>query len=138
MVNLDKWEKIEYDDIKQGDKLLKIVEHKDGTRTRVTGVAAREGYLGWASKDLWSLVQVNPPFAGTVYRRKPKPYKLPTGLGATVQAIRVSIGSTETFMLADPGNDKCSWVIEGGGSWLMASEVMGPRFRDHVTIFKGI
>lgn len=111
VVNSDKWEKIPDNEIKVGDKIKVIVRYPDGVVTVSTGVARHAELSWWSSKDGRRLVNVsnNRTYTPEVYRRKPKPVKLPTRLGAIISA-RDIFDSKETLMVFD-GLD---WAMSDG------------------------
>lgn len=95
MVNLDKWEEIEYADIKQGDK-VRIITKQGKLINDVRCVASFVGRSGWNSPD-HILFLISPddfmPLAGgsrKIYRRKPKRKVIttfPENLGAVIEGI---------------------------------------------------
>jgi hypothetical protein len=90
MVNLEKWEEIEHEDVKLGDE-LKIVWTKatEGLKRKEVHTGSvrrldsnRDFYLngtGWEDGE---------PYDGTsttIYRRKPTEFVFPTGTGAVIE-----------------------------------------------------
>lgn len=123
MVNLDKWEKIEHRDVKVGDRLkikwvdkdtpsLKTIEIHKGTVTRVD---ANTDF--WVNGIGWEDVEDDRKDAN-LYRRKVKPFKLPTELGAIISGRR----SPRYF-----GTDtERIWLVFDGGDWSTADNAFNP------------
>lgn len=135
MVNLEKWEEIEYDAIEKGDKILRIVKHKDGTATTAKGVADIKYSSGWSTPDRFTLVRDGDyPFGATMelYRRKPKPFELPTEFGTIITAFPDSRYDDKRKWLVWDGED---WT--GGSSCFRPAEVLS-QFTDHRVERKGI
>lgn len=115
MVSSKKWEEITYAEIKKGDTIrVVVVQGKCVTDAR--GVADISGYSGWASKDGVTFIvsedRFKPIAEGyrTIYRKKPKPFEAPQGLGAVVEAQ--GNGTSYKFIRADYDTD-CWRSIEG-------------------------
>lgn len=85
MVNLDKWEKVEFKDLKKGDKIKRVTKNPDGTKAVVTGILGSfsDSTGIWMSPDKFRLV--DPRYCTQLYRRKPKPFKLPTNNYAVIE-----------------------------------------------------
>lgn len=116
MVNLEKWDEVEHSEVKVGD-LLKIVwtkEFRDHKRTevhkaKVTRIDGDDFYL--SNGTCWS---DGKPHKGTtcdLYRRKPKAFEFPTGVGAIIEADGsprgrfklVNLGGGRWFSIANNG-----------------------------------
>lgn len=112
MVNLDKWEKVEHKDVRLGD-LLKIVWTEKTSsvmtttevyKSKVISVIGSDFYLsdgsGWEEGE--------PPAKETVdiYRRRPKPFELPTEFGAIISGVHRSVGKREWLVF--DGEDWCA------------------------------
>ena len=96
MVNLDKWEKIKFDDIKAGDKIKRANINSDGTRAVVTGKVHKFQHISgtWVSKDLFAIVLCPAKYPADLYRRKPKPFKFPGNFGAMIEgSVKTSADS---------------------------------------------
>lgn len=113
MVNLDKWEKVEHEDVKEGDFLkihdistgrspAKTVEVYKGTVTlidRFNAFHLDDGTI-WDNEES--------PIEGetcTVYRRKPKSFKLPTKLGAIISGVLKTDSTGKRVFLVFDGGD---------------------------------
>jgi hypothetical protein len=139
MVNLDKWEKIEHNQVKMGDRLkivwtekntptLKTIEIHKGTVTRVEA----NGDF-WVNGFGWEEVDDEREDAD-IYRRKDKPFKLPTELGAVISGRKRDMygeRAERTFMVFD------------GADWSSAHNAHNPatieeRFTDLRVERKGI
>lgn len=84
MVNLDKWEKVEFKDLKNGDKIKRVTKNPDGTKAVVTGVLDHRGVTGdWLSRDKFRLADEN--YCTKLYRRKPKRFEFPTNHYAVIE-----------------------------------------------------
>jgi hypothetical protein len=108
MVNLDKWEEVTYADLKIGDKVRRINKHDDGTVLDIRGTIHSERFGVLQSKDNFALVRNTYSFATELYRRKPKPYSLPTELGAIVSGTPA--GAVDREWCVFDGEDWCSSV----------------------------
>ena len=95
MVNLDKWEKIEFDDIRRGDLIRKIVTDKNGVHFDARGEAhrPRQSFDGsaerWLSSDENGWIVARRRLTSTtatqaLYRRKPKALDIPENIGAVL------------------------------------------------------
>lgn len=142
MVNLDKWEEISYEDIKIGDKLRIITIQGDVVNESRATAGYETPYSGWYAdnhvKFLTRPSEFKPLPGGfrTIYRRKAKPFQLPTGLGAVVEATKNDKFSERTrFVFADPNDKECSWVADG--SWHDPDDML-KRYKDFVVISKGV
>lgn len=111
MVNLDKWEEVEFFDVKPGDTVKTVHTHADGT------VAIRKGKIhhispvgNWVSKDDKMLVVTQracETWGATreIYRRKAKPFVFPETAGSIIGGTnKVSRGRFD-FILSEG-----SWV----------------------------
>lgn len=114
MVKLDKWEEVQHEDVKVGDR-LKIVATEKG----LSPVLTTEIYKGMVEHishngdfyltdgSVWENVDIDPEVeTTTVYRRKAsyrKPFKLPTELGAIISG-RPRGFIDRTFMVFDGGD----------------------------------
>lgn len=143
MVNLDKWEEVQYADIKKGDK-VRVITKQGSVTNDTTGKADHSAYSGWASSDgvvfLSNPERFKPIVGGvrTIYRRKPKPFTLPTGLGAVIEAMKVSSGSKVKLILADSTTESLTWIVDGG-SWYTSNEIANDsRFRDLTVLSEGL
>jgi len=139
MVNLDKWEEITYDDIKKGDKIRSIVTQGNVVNDTKGIAETHSSWGGWYSKDQVKLLThpegFHPAGGGgrTIYRRKPKPFVFPEGLGAVVEATHRS-GHKYLFVHSDPSDIHNSWTR--GGDWHSESEILD-RFTNPVILSKG-
>lgn len=99
MVNLDKWEEINYEDVRVGDK-LRVITQQGNVTNDTKGIAhSYVTYHGWRSVDgvtfLSSAGRFNPIPGGsrTIYRRKTKekPFVFPENFGEIISVTgRVS------------------------------------------------
>jgi hypothetical protein len=115
-VNLDKWEKISFDDIKEGDLIRAITTDDGGIEFDGRGLAEifKVNYMDvkrWVTKSGWVVARSTEPTktaTRTFYRRKPARFKFPEttaavisanwkrsdgGLGAEVKLVHTSIGN---------------------------------------------
>lgn len=141
-VDLDKWEEITFEDVKKGDKIRVIVTQGEVVSDTKAVADYLAGYSGWYARGdvnfLSSPGKFSPIPGGSrkIYRRKPKPFELPTGLGAVVEATRNDKFSERTrFVFADPNDKECSWVADG--SWHDPDDML-KRYKDFVVISKGV
>lgn len=106
LVNLDKWEKIELADIKEGDKLLRICSYADGTVAEVRGKTHTKGSRGWLTKGNFILVRDYYGNGETVeiYRRKPKPFEFPLKPMAIIEGTyKFSSQDTRRYFRTEEG-----------------------------------
>lgn len=132
MVNMDKWEKVEYEDLKRGDKVLRINKHDDGTRAEVRGVLNYEGFNQWKSRDNFILVQAVSNTPSKLYRRKTKPFEIPKGMGAVMTATDDN-GNTVTLIRVDV--DGTPWRLMPS-NWRSERQVAG--MKDHKVLSEGV
>lgn len=132
MVNMDKWEKVEYADLKKGDKILRINEYADGTRSEVRGVLNYEGLSQWKSRDNFILVDDASRTPSKLYRRKTKPFEIPKGMGAVMTATD-SNGNTVTLIRVDV--DGTPWRLMPS-NWRSDRQVAG--MADHKVLSEGV
>jgi hypothetical protein len=128
MVNLDKWEKVEHTDVKVGDRLKVVVVTKGLSPAETTEVY--KGKVTLVSRPLISAYDIylsdgsvwenvaNDDEECTVYRRKAKPFKLPTELGAIISGRRNSrYFGTDTERV---------FLVFDGGDWSTADNAHNP------------
>lgn len=137
MVNLDKWEEIEYADIKKGDRVRCIVDQKS-VWNDVRFLASHEAFKGWCTiegivgaVDPESFAPVNNG-GRKIYRRKPDPvpaFVFPEVMGAVIEAKL----KTET--------DRKRFVWDGA-DWTDGYRTFGTHdfehYEDFVTLAAGV
>lgn len=142
MVNLDKWEKLDsFQKINPGDKIRVTKSHADGSYADVTGTAVefhQTNYVeGWNSSGGWRIVsetnfRTQRDLVQNVYRRLPKPFTFPRGVGAVVQAQYKEDEGITNFIF-----DGLLWVRNNGGA--SSSEgTLRSKFRNFKTLSEGI
>lgn len=120
MVNLNKWEEIEYEDIRVDD-LIRLVR-TDGIR-KFEYTSKAESYddhhKWWVMEGNWYATggDDDPGWTKTIYR-KVKPFKAPQGLGAVV-TVKYEDGSTLTYVRVD--HDTECWR-DTSGYWFIDDE----------------
>lgn len=106
MVNLDKWEEINYEDVRAGDK-IRVITTQGSVISDTKGVAfAFFSYRGWISQDdvtfLSSPDRFKPIGGGyrTIYRRKAKekPFIFPGKFGEVVSGVGKISGKQYNFV----------------------------------------
>jgi hypothetical protein len=119
MVNLDKWEKVEHKDVRVGD-LLKIVWSEKTSPTMTTREVYKSkvvsvGNAGFYLSDGSGWEEGDPAKNQTVsiYRRKDKPFELPTEFGAIISAVHYS-------------SDKREWLVFDGEDWCAGLAAYSP------------
>lgn len=142
MVNLAKWEEVDFFDIKLNDE-IKYVQI-NGLKTTVirgkvvfrlhrsdaTGTLRIED--GHHQHDL-SRRDFGKPEGTTLYRRKAKTFELPTEFGAIVSAVYVSRYS----------EDKRQWFVFDGQDWCSGDSAVIPtdfedNYKDHILEREGV
>lgn len=99
MVNLEKWEKVEFADLKKGDKVKEVIVTADGTKVESTGTLVAVDSLRAQSSYGWTLAKRHAAFNDeTIYRRKPKPFKLPTTMAAVVSGLHKESEERDTLV----------------------------------------
>ncbi len=120
MVNLDKWEKVEHDDVKVGDR-LKIVVVTKGTspvnmkeiyKGKVTIISGSDIYLNDGS--VWEDGEDAHEIA-TIYRRNAtylKPFKFPVELGAIISGVHKGRhDKSRIWMVFDGADWTCTFTM---------------------------
>lgn len=131
MVNLDKWEEVEFDDLKLGDKVKRITLNEDGTKAVITGkIKYRDGDM-FLSENRFKLVDI--VYFHKIYRRKPKPFELPTNLFAVVEGTYrwAQTSKPDKFTLLTTG-----WYTENGTRAF--PDALIANYVDHKIIFEGV
>lgn len=142
MVDLDKWEEIEFDDIKEGDLIRVITVGKRGDFEAVTD--ARGIVTGQTWGDDWSCNGINlvkkpgskgPDFKDTFYRSKPE-FEFPTKPLSIIEG---------TYKFSSGSNNKSRFIRTEDGGWMGTRDGgrahAGPlrsNFKDWTVIFDGI
>ena len=137
MVNLEKWEEVEHEDVKLGDN-LKIVwtitsptlKTKEVHKGNVRNVAGNGDF--WLNSTCWEPGDPDEGTTTTVYRRKvkAKPFKLPTEFGAIISGVHYS-------------SDKREWLVFDGRDWCAGMACYDPddvleSFVGHILEREGI
>lgn len=137
MVNLDKWEEIEYGKIKRHDLIRCITVQGDATND-ACGIVDRYDSLGVYNKVGVNFV-VDPyyfePAGGghrTIYRRKPEPFVFPIKRLAIIKGQR--IGHDEVFINFVKTDSR--WYHQSGSDYKEAS--IRSFFHNFEVIFEGI
>jgi len=116
MVNLEKWEEIEYTDIR-ADDLIKMIR-EDGIRTFIyksMAVSFDEQHNWWVMDGKWyASAEEDYGYARTFYRRKPKPFDFPTSFGSIIQVTK-SIDPESVGHRTIRGNGY--FVLNQSGMW---------------------
>jgi len=118
MVNLNKWEKIEKSEIKEGD-ILKVVAN--GTAEEYTSRSVAKSKVGvtsayggsWLAGDLELVIgDLASNFTEDVYRRKVKEsevvFEFPDNLGAVIEGTKKTYGTKKRFVKTGIG-----WNYDG-------------------------
>lgn len=140
MVNLDKWSVVAHNEVKVGDNLKIVIittgtspaETKEIYKGRVTMSHLGDFYLSDGS--VWEDVDPSDNESCTVYRRKktPKPFKLPTELGAIISGVQK--GRLDGTRI---------WMVFDGADWSASFTTFNPKhieesFKDLRVERKGI
>lgn len=107
MTILEKWETIEHDRIKIGDKIKRVNIHADGTRAEVSGVVVFKTSCGdLISKDGFALARKN--YANTrtelcvaippTQEELDEAFEFPTAPGAIIDLVLKTSGEKRTFV----------------------------------------
>jgi hypothetical protein len=140
LVNLDKWEEIEFADIRAGDFIRVITVGKRCDFEAVTD--ARGTVTGQTWGDDWSCNGINlakkpgskgPDFLDTFYRRKPKPFVFPENAGAVIKATHKETESTYTYVWT--GED---WTVFGSSLLSSDTDFLRKNYKDFVLISEGV
>jgi hypothetical protein len=121
MVNLQKWDFISFNDIKEGDEIKVITtgnrkNYTTKTVTRATVVS--RGWNAWYGSDDFRITSdpetKSEGFTVEIYRRKPKPFNFPTSFGSIIQVSK-SIDPESVGHRAIRGNGY--FVLNQSGMW---------------------
>lgn len=119
MVNFNKWEEVDFFDIKLNDEIKCHIEvgptitHVVRGKVVYTQATAdkKEGKIrvqhDWDNHLLTRNREIGKPEGTTLYRRKAKPFELPTDFGAIVSAVYVSNYGVKRQWFVFDGEDWC-------------------------------
>lgn len=139
MIEIDKnkFDTIDFDDIKRGDELLLVVQSDTGMLV-VESKAYSSDWNEWELENGW-VIEDEPDIPGetvTLYRRK-KPFVVPKGLGAVVKCINKHTEETFHLVLCDKYHgSSAGWRADRGTWW--ATEDFDKHFKNHEILSEGV
>lgn len=143
MVNLDKWEEVDFFDVKLNDKIKCVIEVSPTCTRVVRGSVVwmystsdkKEGKIRLQRNGEYDTLrrsrELGRPKGTAIYRRKPKAFKFPTGKGAIIGG--------------EGRNGKVELVHLGHGRWFSlmntgtyAENLLRDRLTNLCVIFQGV
>lgn len=145
MVNLKKWEEVDFFDIKLNDEIKGYIEVGPTFTHVVRGKVVytqstsdkKEGKISlqrdWEKHNLARKREIGKPEGTVLYRRKAKPFELPTEFGAIVSAVYVSRYT----------DGKRQWFVFDGEDWCCGESAVSPTdlkedYKDYILERDGI
>ncbi len=137
MVNLEKWEEIEFEDVREGDIIKAVVwsdtedfKTKSVCESKI-GVHAKWGGGFWAGNLSILSGQMTPEFKRTIYRKKLKVvFTFPQNMGAVIEAEGRTFGSKKRFVW--DGHDWTDGIVTFG------REELKNGYKNFVVLSEGV